>query len=356
MNLDALLDRLAAIPRTDEPFLSLYVDARPDNTGRPHWEPVVRKELSARAKSYGVRTAARAAYDADATRMLDWLASRPRASANGLAVFASHAAGVFEAVELDAPLPRTELAVGSAPHLYPLARLLDQWRRYAVVVTDTNFARIFVVALGAIRRRATIDTVKLNHSAVGGWSQARYQRHAEKFHRDHVKDLVGALERIVHEEALERILLAGDEVVMPLVRAALPDVLAARVVELEGLDLSSSEAEVLRHALQVERREDARDDTARVSRVLDAYRAGGHGMIGVAPVLAALDHGQVHELLLTADPARLEGTDPAATADTLVVKARQTGASVTLIEDPALLAEAGGVGALLRYRLHPRAA
>ena len=42
--------------------------------------------------------------------------------------------------------------------------------------------------------------------------------------------------------------------------------------------------------------------------------------------------------------------------DALVARARQTGARVTFVEDAALLAEAGGVGALLRFRLHRRAA
>jgi peptide chain release factor subunit 1 len=355
MDLDALLDRLAAIGPTDQPCISLYVDTRPDNTGRPHWGPIVRKELGERARSFGERTAARAAYDADAERILGWLDAEPRPSAHGLAVFACEAVGLFEGVELSAPV-ETELVVGRAPHLYPLARLLDQWRRYAVVVTDTHQAAIFVAALGEIRQRARVENAKVSRSAAGGWSQARYQRHVEKFHREHVKELIDALERIVRDEDVERVLLAGDEVVVPLMREALPKTLAERVVEIGNLDVTSSEAEILKETLDVARREDARDDAERVARVLDAYRAGGLGMIGVPGVAAALENGQVHELLIVADPSRLEGRDGAATADVLVAKARQTAARVTFIEDPALLAEAGGVGALLRFRLHRRAA
>jgi len=355
MDLDALLDRLAGIGPRDQPCISLYVDTRPDNTGHPHWGPVVRKELGERARSFGERTAARAAYDADVERILRWLEAEPRPSAHGLAVFASGAAGLFEGVELGAPV-ETELVVGRVPHLYPLARLLDQWRRYAVVVTDTHEAHIFVVALGDIRQRARVDNAKVSRSAAGGWSQARYQRHVEKFHREHVNELIDALERIVRDEDLERVLLAGDEVVTPLIRQALPKTLAERVVEIGNLDVTSSEAEILKETLDVARREDARDDAERVARVMDAYRAGGLGMIGVPGVAAALDNGQVHELLIVADPSRLEGPDGNAAADVLVAKARQTAARVTFIEDPALLAEAGGVGALLRFRLHRRAA
>ena len=50
------------------------------------------------------------------------------------------------------------------------------------------------------------------------------------------------------------------------------------------------------------------------------------------------------------------GPDGAAIADELVARARQTDARVICIEDAALLAEAGGVGAILRYRLQRRAA
>src|SRR5437764_13644850 len=93
MDLDALLDRLAAVEPTDQPCISLYVDARPDNTGRPHWGPVVRKELSERARAFGERTAARAAYDADAGRISQWLAAEPRPPSQGFAVFALAVAG-----------------------------------------------------------------------------------------------------------------------------------------------------------------------------------------------------------------------------------------------------------------------
>jgi peptide subunit release factor 1 (eRF1) len=357
MDLEALLDRLAAVEPTGRPFLSLYVDTRPDNTGRDHWMPSVRKELAERAHAFRERTPDRVAYDADAERIVRWLESEPRPSANGVAVFACEAAGVFEGVQLDSPIERTELFVAATPHLYPLARVLDRYRRYAAVVTDTHLARIFVIALGAIREREEIENRKVRRTMAGGWSQARYQRHAENFQKEHVKELVDTLDRIVREERIERVFVAGDEVVLPLVRAALPKALADRVVEAAGgLDLASSDAEILRETLELERREEERDDAQRLARALDAYRAGGLGMIGVAAMRVALTNGQVHELFLAADPGRLEGPDGERIGDELVAKARQTAARVTFLEDASLLDEAGGVAALLRYRLHRRAA
>ncbi|HVF26823.1 MAG TPA: hypothetical protein VM943_01200 [Pyrinomonadaceae bacterium] len=42
---------------------------------------------------------------------------------------------------------------------------------------------------------------------------------------------------------------------------------------------------------------------------------------------------------------------PVASTDELITKAQQTSTRVTFIEDPTLLAEVGGAGALLRYRI-----
>jgi peptide chain release factor subunit 1 len=351
-----VLDRLAAVEPNGRPFLSVYVDARPDNTGREHWQPVVRKELGERAKTYGTRTQARADFDADADRALAWLTRAPRASANGLVVFASTSAGIFEALELDVPLDATDVYAAARPHLYPLARVIDRYRRYAVAVTDTNLARIFVVALGTIEPRGEVASVKLSRTDMGGWAQARYQRHVDQHRAEHTKDVVEALERIVREERIDHVLLAGSEATMALLRGQLTKSLAPLVTELPGMTVDASDSEILRETLGIMPQQDARDDAERAARMYDAYRAGGLGIIGLAATRAALENGQVHELLLVASPQHLEGPDGAAAADELVAKARQTDARVSFIEDPALLAEAGGVGALLRYRLHRRAA
>jgi peptide chain release factor subunit 1 len=225
-----------------------------------------------------------------------------------------------------------------------------------VAVTDTSLARIFVVALGVIEPRGEVESPKLRRTDMGGWSQARYQRHVDQHRAEHTREVVDALERIVREERIDHVAIAGNEAAMALLRAQLTKPLAALVAELPGVDVGASDAEILRQTLEIMPELEARDDAERVARMYDAYRAGGLAMIGLAGTRAALDNGQVHELLLVASADHLEGPDGAAVADELVAKARQTDARVTFIEEAALLAEAGGVGAILRYRLQRRAA
>jgi peptide subunit release factor 1 (eRF1) len=90
-------------------------------------------------------------------------------------------------------------------------------------------------------------------------------------------------------------------------------------------------------------RQDARDDSEKVERLIGDYRSGGLAVVGVQDVLAALAKGQVEEVLLSTS---FSGEQP----ETILAQARQTGARFRLIEDAPLLAGVGGVGASLRYR------
>jgi peptide subunit release factor 1 (eRF1) len=127
------------------------------------------------------------------------------------------------------------------------------------------------------------------------------------------------------------------------------------------------------------------NDFEKVQRLFDAYRSGGLAVVGSQDTLEALSMGQVEELLITASQQHVEGDrddvailstsevevpepvvagqdgavaaiepDAVIVSADLVTRAQQTAARVTFIEDPTLLAEVGGVGAFLRYRVTPQ--
>ena len=56
---------------------------------------------------------------------------------------------------------------------------MNEYRRYAVLVADTNRARIFVFGRGRILAAAEVQSETTNRSQMGGWSQMRYQRHVD---------------------------------------------------------------------------------------------------------------------------------------------------------------------------------
>jgi peptide chain release factor subunit 1 len=358
MDLQPLIDRLAEYPPGARPFVSVYIDARPDQVGRDKYRAFVRTELKARAATYPERSSERQSMEHDAERILAWLEAQARPQANGIAIFACAAADFFATVQLEVPIAQSEVFVGPAPHLYPLAAVADRYRRHAAVVLDGHSARIFVFGLGEVVAERAIESAAIPRSEAGGWSQARYQRHVEEFQRHHVKEVVGTLQRVVREDGVDRIVAAANDVALPLLRAELPKQLAERVVEVGDLDMNSPRDRILRLSFEATRERDARDDAERVRRMFDAYRGGGLGVVGVDATLDALGNGQVHELIIAAEPGHLrirDGRAAAVVADELVAKARQTDARVTFIEDPALLADAGGVGGLLRFRVREAA-
>jgi peptide chain release factor subunit 1 len=345
MELDTLIDRLAAFAPVPYPFISLYLDGRPDEHGKDRYEPFVRKALAEHADRFDLRTAERESFDRDAGRIQAWLATEARASANGIAIFAC--AGFqefFEAVQLDVPIESHAIFVANVPRILPLAQLADRYRRYAAVVLDRSSARVFVFSLGETIVADAIEGEKTSRTDVGGWSQARYQRHVDNFTLQHVKEVVQALDELSRTEHIERVVLAGDEAVMPMLREQLPKHLEERMAEPIRLETGADDHVVRDRTLAVMRDAEARDRATRVARVLDAHAARGLGAAGVDEVREALVNGQVHELLIstTLDPN---------VAERLVVQARTTSALVTFIEDPALLEQAGGVAARLRYRI-----
>ncbi len=370
------LEKLAAFEPQDIPVVSLYLNLTADQRGRDNYESFVRKAFAERLKAFTDNSAERASLERDVERIGAYLADEVNRSANGLAIFAAAGAGeFFEAIPLEAPIDEHWLFLGSVPHLYPLARLVDQYPRYASVVLDTNRARIFVSCLGAIEKREEVTGVKTRRTSMGGWSQARYQRRAENFHLKHIKEVVETLDRIVRADNIQRVVVAGDEVVVPLFKEQLSPQLLEKLVDMVKLETSAGESEIVEATLEVLRQKDAESDAERVAELIGAWQSNGLGVVGPEATLRALQMGQVDELLMSGTPQELKVVQklpddaapgdvvattsaPAAAderqlklSDELVTRAQQTGARIRIIEDPELLKELGGVGALLRYRI-----
>lgn len=360
--LSAQLDRLAAFDSGPYPVISLYLNMQPDQRGRDNYDPFLRKELTDRVRTYPADGPERSSLEKDAERIRQHVGG-VEPSANGLAIFACSGADLFEAVPLAAPVAEHKLYISSEPHLYPLARLADDFPRYAVLVADTQSARLFVVAANVLRQATTVEGTKTRRHKMGGWSQARYQRHIDNYRTQHAKEVVDALQRLVTDEGLTSVILAGDEVILPMLRAEMPKELSDRVVDVLKLDINAPERDILAATTDLIKQKDEASDRERVQVLFDAYRGSGLGVVGIEGTAQALELGQVEELLISGTPGAIDvGTDagdtPAGersaeerTADDLIAKARNTAARITIIQDAALLAPVGGVGALLRFKL-----
>jgi peptide subunit release factor 1 (eRF1) len=369
------LARLVAFEPTTFPVLSVYLNTQSDQHGRtPEVTPYLHREFKALARTWAPGSPERHSFDRDVERIVSYATGKIDPAANGVAIFACWGAEeFFEAIQLTTPIEDNRVYVYNQPDLYRLARLDEQYPRYAAVLTDTNTARIFVFGLGHVIDAEEVKGKKVHRVKVGGWSQSRYQRRVGNAHQEHAKEVIERLAQIVREDKVSHIILAGDQVVIPLLEEQLPREMVP-MVEVMKLDLHASEQDVLTATLAKLQEQEATTAAEKVDRLMQHYRARGLAVVGPQETLEALANGQVEELLISGaleetcpQPEKVEailapeipdsegGTkseEPRqpSVPDLLVMKAKQTGATVTFIEDGALLESIGGVGAFLRWR------
>jgi peptide subunit release factor 1 (eRF1) len=369
------METLAALEPSPFPVISLYLNLGPNQNGRESHQQFVRKVFNDRAKSLPADSPERESFENDAGRIRKYLENDTQPSWHGLAIFACAGSELFETIPLDTPFNDHWMFVGSAPHLYPLAKLVDTYPRYVAVSLDTHRARIQVFSLAAAERAEQVVSDKTRRNSRGGWSQARYQRHAENVHMNHMKEVVEALDRVVREENINQIVIAGEDQAVVKLRQQLSQELADKIVDVVKLQRNAQDASFLETTFEAIRAKDAETDAEKVQELLDEWRSGGLGVAGPEAVLTAFQMGQVDELIITgsveslkpvqklpdAAPAGMQAdtSAPAAGIDEnrlklsaeLIKLAQQTSARVRFIEDASLLAEVGGVGALLRFRI-----
>jgi len=373
--MDEPLARLVAFDPTTFPVLSVYLNTQPDQHGRtPDAAPYLHREFKALARTWAPSSPERHSFDQDVERIVSYATDEIDPAANGVAIFACWGVGeFFEAIQLTTPISDNRVYAYNQPHLYHLARLDERYPRYAAVLTDMNTARIFVFGLDHVIGAEAVNGKKVHRVKVGGWSQARYQRRVGNAHLEHAKDVIERLAQIVREDKITHIILAGDSVVIPLLEEQLPRDLVS-MVQVIKLDIHASEQDVLTATLAKLQGQEARTGAEKVERLMQQYRGRGLAVAGPQETLEALAKGQVEELLISGS---LEETHPlpeeveailapeipdseggtkseeprqASVPDLLVTKAKQTGATVTFIEDGSLLESIGGVGAFLRWR------
>jgi hypothetical protein len=346
-----LLRALAGREPTHLPVLSIYLDMRPQATGQSPGRraslTILKDRFSEIESTLGPRGDDLESFKADQERIRTFLDEEFDRSAEGLAIFACSGTGLWETLDTGVPF-EDEVAVGPVPQLFQLARLLDDHETAVVAVVDTNTARLFLSRIGHLDELPGPDEDSVHHRkrSTGGWSQARYQRHIDKHHEDFAREAADTIARLVDRYDAGRVLLAGDEVALAPLRAALPDTVTERVGEILRLDIRTSPDELAEEIRPVLERMEAEASESVADLVLEAVRAGGLGVAGRKGTRRALEIGQVDRLVLAANGSLDEDE-----RNELIRLASTTAADVEIVEGHGGLERAGGVGALLRYRL-----
>ena len=187
---------------------------------------------------------------------------------------------------------------GPIAHLLELARAMADDVRYVVARVDHTGADITVArTLGPAERELVSegDHDILHKFKGGGWAHRRFQMRVEDSIERNAETVAGDLDKLVANERVDLVLVAGEPTSCTYVR----DHVGAKVAE---------RLEVLEHGGRAEGASDERLDeevatavqrhrSARIDAVLDRL-GGGASAVGLADTLEALRRGQVETLVL----------------------------------------------------------
>ena len=145
MKLTNLIRTLADYQPNDSKFISIFLGER-DNEGGPEATRIwLRNEMASAEKEFDEESEESARYSAFCERVEEFLDVERDESARGVAVFASLGDDAFfETLQLDEPFPNNRFFIFGRPHIYPLARMVGQNPKYAVLWADTNKADIYI--------------------------------------------------------------------------------------------------------------------------------------------------------------------------------------------------------------------
>jgi peptide chain release factor subunit 1 len=349
-----LMRKLAAFEPTEMPVLSVYLDMRPQETGENpgirSGEIVLKDRLNEIEKTFRPRGADLDSFLADRERIEEFVDRKMSPGASGLIIFACSAENLWETIETGAQL-ENEVAVGDAPALFQLARMLDKHDTAIVAVVDTSTARFFVTHYGRLKELDAPDdknTKMFRKRSMGGWKQTKYQRNIDNNRDDFSKIIASELEDLIAEVEAKNLIIAGDEIATTLLENNLSpqtlDILHERVLR---IDIKTPRLEIKEEVREILEELERADAHSQAERLVGAVRGGGLGVAGVNPTKQALENGQVETLLL--DP-QTENLD-AETREELIRLAAATGAILEMVENHEKFQAIDGVGGLLRYKI-----
>jgi len=284
---------------------------------------------------------------------------------DNIAVFASDKNNFQEHITLPVNVENL-LIVDSSPYLRPLARIMDEWESFTLLLVSSNYAKIFAVELGRVEDTKKLSADIMNKHKKGGWSQARFNR----LRRGAIHAFFTEVIEELQKRADERIIIAGPGTAKNQLVDMLPVDLNKKIVDV--IDISvNDEQKLLKESLSLISEREKRQSHEAVQHLKNEILRNGLAVYGVEETLQAVKNGQV-ELLIIEKDFKLNGwicehcqivgegnksscpycgkeTSQVDVLEEILEFAERTDAEIEFTDDEEI-SKLGHVGAILRYK------
>jgi hypothetical protein len=287
----------------------------------------------------------------------------------------------FLALRFRVPLP-TRIEVGSAPNIYHLVEIKDNYNRYVVLLATEERAHILAVNLGSVTQEVWRTRPELRRRVGHEWTTEHLRSHRRERIHQFIHDQIRTVDRLMSAGGYGHLILAGGARVTACIRKALPKHLAAKLVDVVPAGPNSRTEDVVAGTLRSFLDHEELESVSLVDELLGRMHTNGLAVAGTPASLRALKSRQANVLVLARDyqagqgwdclrcgagdlalacPAscpkcgasRLRGFD---VKEEMVRLAERSACHVEVVLHSDALARLGGVGCLLRFAASFKAA
>ena len=271
---------------------------------------------------------------------------------------------------------KNEIVVDSTPYIKPLLDILDNYRRYAILLVAKESARLFLVHLGEIEEYTEVSSTDVpGKHKKGGWfslSSKSYERHTDYHVELHLKDVLKELDTFMSGEYVDRLVIGGAEEAVRRVKGMLPQTIDSKVIGSFQAEMFANSKEILEKVEPVLLAFEERKVAETIDDLLTKAMKNENAVVGIENVLNALQEGRVMRLVMLKDYrntglscincgnlaiqqltdcpyCKSEMQKVNYIVDLAAQKAVEQGAMVEVVSRNKKLEEAGNIGAFLRF-------
>jgi peptide chain release factor subunit 1 len=380
MPLDELLKRLVQVSPGPNSFLSVYLDLRPDGSGKKLHAIFLKSRLPELSKHLPPHSREQSLLARDIKRFQKYLDDDLDPAWKGMALFACASEDVFLPLPMPLP-PENALHLSSFPHLFSLVRQADLYRSYGIIVANSRQSRLFLVSEGRPEKQTSLSWEDKHTTRFGrmALSWQKFQRHLQEHVRQRAKAVLETLEKLVGRKKIEHLFTILEEGMEAEIRKQLPASLKKKQIPLPSLDPHDPDHRILSEALETLQTISREKAETLARQILEEAQPRGQATVGPEPTLSALQNHQIERMILDARfkaygwrctrcgflgmggvprvcPLCQGEAQPSELREEMVRKALSQGLELSFTENFSPLMKAGGTGALLKFKIPAKTA